>query len=258
MRYSVDFLEGDISNRLIAMLQACDANTIADLKKNGFLRLSRYDYTITCKSLISEHLAEYAAATGYSIHDIFYGIGSPIQTAYSENDELVLFFLNSLNEAQLHNLLHFLKTAYPNQLFYVGRDLRPSRKFRELLLRLPRGALRFKGNSFFDVPDSSKLSDLTKNEFQRYASVHSSIRLVFKTDCWPELADYIGVSLHWIWNMKGPLYCNKQIGDEVFDYYTLMQPEEKTAFVDFMKYYVQEQQSMVTKFLQKAGGGEHG
>lgn len=252
MRYTCDFIEGPVTDRLISVLRDRDAKAITTMVKEKKFRLfSNTENVVSVKTLLPAHIDDYVKDTGYTVHDVFYGFGSPVETNFSENDDLVLYFLNHVEDATLERLYTYIQKMYPNSFYYIGTDFRPSQKYRQLLLRLPRGSLS-SGNKAFGMPGVGHLSEATQNDFKRYIDKHLPANYTFDVNCFPEHADFIKVSLHWIWNLSVPLYCRSQIGDLIFDYYTLMQPSDQIELVRFMDYYMQEQ-GEDSLFFVKAG-----
>lgn len=237
MRYTCDFIDGPVTDRLLGILREQDAKTITTMLKAKKFRIFRNtENVISAKTLLPDHICDYIEGTGYTLIDVFYGVGSSAETEYTSYDSAVIDFLNSLSLGELEALYQFLQNVYPNEFYYIGSDMRPSQKLREIMLRMPRGSLQ-KGNKTFNMPGVGHLSEEAKADIAHYNKLHAFPNYTFDVNCMPELAEFVGVSLHWIWNLTEPLYCNTQIADCIFDFYTMMQPSDQLEFLFFIPHY---------------------
>lgn len=254
MRYPCDFIDGPVTRRLLAVLRDRDAKAITTLMKEGKFRVFRNtENVISSKTLLPAYIADYVEDSGYSLHDVFYGFGTPVKTNFTQHDNMVLYYINQLSQERAERLYQLMQQLYPNSFYDIGWDLRPSQKLRECFLRLPRGSLS-KGNKSFQTPGIGHLSEEAQTDIQHYCRLHFVPSYVFDSNCMPEYAEFLGISLHWLWSLPVPLYTKSQTGDLVFDFYTLMQPKDQLEFVHFILYYIEEQQRTIADLYQKFGG----
>jgi len=67
-------------------------------------------------------------------------------------------------------------------------------------------------------------------ELARYRASHHSAKFAFSSNAWIALSSYMRISLHWLFQLKRPLYCHTQLADDLFDYYTLLDPKQQECF----------------------------
>ena len=251
MRYSYDFIEGPITNRLLGALKNRDAKSIVSLFQAGKFRIyQKAEYQIMSKSLLAAHIEDYVKDSGYTVHDIFFGYGAEVDTNYTPCDKIVLDFLAQTPDSVLETIFTNLQKLYPNDFFYYGQNFRPTQKFREAFNRLPRGSLD-KGNKAFGTPGTRHLSKEAQEDIGHYLKNHKVASYTFNTNCMPEYAQFLGISLHWFWNLTVPLYCKSQVADLIFDYYTMMQPRCQAEFVYFILYCLDIEEQKVSQALSQ-------
>jgi hypothetical protein len=244
MSKRVDFFpDSPITDRVLSKMSLCPQYTLNQLARENLLRNPQK--ALNYYSFIMDGLEAYADASNSSLHYFLFG-DAPVQTTYTENDAVVLRFLNEFcTEQQLKQVFDIVQKMYPNSFYYTANEFASYRhRISTLINRLPWGTLRTiplepESSSEFILPAYKKVSDLLLSELQRFIRGHRCYDFAFHTDVLPDLATYLGVSLHWILNFKKPLFCTTAIGDAIFDYYTLMQPDEQQEFCSFISNGVQ-------------------
>lgn len=246
MRYSLDFPDGPVTDRVISILLEQDAKTINHLIKTNKLRFYKPGSPITNKNLLCEYLGDYVAGSGYSLQDVLFGFGVKAKPNYTDNDALVIRLLNFIPDHILDRLFISIQEFFPNAFFHeLSAEKKISKRIYMLFSRLPR-------NGF-----SKKLSTVTSDlpaafheDVERFYKVHRSVFFVFNSNYSLEYAQVFGVSLHWLWNPSLPLYTDSLIADRIFDYYTLMQPNEQKEFALFLLHYVEQEKNKLSKLAE--------
>ncbi len=236
----IEFIPGSfIAGNILSRLKLCDRKTIISLFNKGQLRNSQK--AVSNFSLLANCLDVYAEITNSSLRYFFFGEEEKWKLpTYTEYDEFVLSYLDFCTEKELEDLFDVIQKLFPNAFYHSVGDYDNFRvRTSALINRLPWGALRNipmddAEKQDFVLPSYKKVSDLLLPELQRFIRGHRCCHFAFQIDLMPDIATYIGVSLHWIFDLKGALFCRYPIGDQIFDYYTIMQPEEQKMFVNFL------------------------
>lgn len=235
----IDFTpDSRVANNILSRLAQCDKQTIKRLYRLGFLRNPHRALGST--SIIVDGLEEYAKATNSPLRAFFFDSDDFVATTYTARDAFVLNYLNRCNEKELELIFGIMQKMFPCKVFYTAKDYDNYRhRLTALFNRFPYGILRAipkedEPKENFVLPPYKKVSDELLPELQRFNRGHRSFNFAFSADVLPDMATYVGVSLHWIFDFKAPLFCLYQTGDLIFDYYTLMQPEEQQEFIDFL------------------------
>lgn len=256
MSKRVDFSpDSPITNRIISNMQLCDRQTVYELARKKLLRDPKKPFSHY--SFVVEGFDAYASATNSSLHYLIFG-DAFVSPSYTENDALVLRFLNEFcTDRQLKQIFEIIQKMYPNSFYYTADNFSNHRqRISTLINRLPWGTLRTipaesEAAEDFILPPYKKVSDILLPELQRFIRGHRSYDFAFQFDALPDIATYLGVSLHWVLNLKGPLFCRNPIGDMIFDYYTLMQPEEQQDFCAFISSGVQFHINTLSKMFSR-------
>lgn len=246
MRY--DFSpNSDITNRILTSLRQIPLSDLLNLARNDKLRLK--DYTLTDRSLIAEYMEDYAKLSNTSVLFYFFGTES-VTPKYSPYDDKVIQFLNTRSMDELRALQVYLHDVFPNNFYLSSPDgVRGRNRIGLVLRRLPYGTLNVDSFDDLAVPEYKNLSESIFPEIKRFRESHYSGNFTFRCDSWADLATFAGVSLHWLFKLKEPLFCNTQIADEIFDYYTLMQPAQQEQFLKLIQRSVQHQINKLTNLL---------
>jgi len=234
-RVKIDFSDGYFSDNIINALHKCPAKTWLELKAKGLLRFSVNDYILNHTSLTMDGLDEYAEAAGCRVSDFLLTGVYATKLYYTENDEFVLSALNSaFSAAELEQLSYWLAMMFPNEIYASDIQRVPSRMQLALSL-LPYGSLSNYAKLQCEASNVVIERERVSNELERFRRTGYGTSIVFDSNIYPDLAALAGVSLHWILNLKTPLYCNTQTADEIFDRYTLMQPHEKMQLCNYLE-----------------------
>lgn len=96
------------------------------------------------------------------------------------------------------------------------------------------------GNKAFGFPGNGGLSERTKADLAVFTNNHCYPAYTFDVNCMTEYASFVGVSLHWIWNLPDPLYCKNQVADNIYDFFTLMQPDDQKELIYILNEYIED------------------
>lgn len=232
-----DFTVGEISNRVIAALKCCPAVPFLGLLKEGHLNLQKDHYSVTLDSIQVPSLGAYCRATGISAYEFLYG-NEAFHNLYSDYDESVIVFINFLDTPQQIEMLRQLKKLYPKNVYERLNGKRVSHRLNELLSLLPYGYLSRIASRDSTVPRYEYLSEPALDYLAWYFK-NRSPTCVYPFDVVPSVASFLGVSLHLILDLDAPLYCETQEGDLLFDWYTLLNDEQKETFRNILSIYVE-------------------
>ncbi len=221
-----DFDAGFISDNIVRGLEACNEKTIIRLKEQHYLNLPRTRPQLDYRALLYTSLDAYAKASKLPMCYFFYGTLTPPVPMYTPFDAIVIAMLNAMSEKQLLAMKQAVFLYWDNP-FMRCTEIEPDPRFRFLLTRRVHGELRME-----NVPTYKHFENDISPILRKYSRCCSKrYAYCFPTDLYPDLATFAGVSLHWIMNIqKNPLFCNSQLADELFDYYTLLQPEQWQDF----------------------------
>ena len=124
----------------------------------------------------------------------------------------------------------FIRDVFPNKMSVPDPDESAHERYVSLFNRLSHGTISAAGNTA-NKQERLELVPQVVNELNRFCASHYSNKFSFACGYWTDLAIYFGVSLHWIFDLKVPMYCKNQIADCIFVHYSLMQPHEQTVFI---------------------------
>lgn len=256
-----DISEGIVGERIIrSLLDNCSVQAIMRLYADGFIiNEKKNPYNLTCSHLYARYLSVYSEASGVSVRYFFFGSDDQPQTSYTSDDALVIEILDNLDEATLAKAIRFAEAFFPSELYEDGqKEPKPSQNILRRISAMPHGVI-----SVLDEqkPEVSISEDL-RNELARYRRCAQSRAFSFDSNLWYELSAFTKVSLHWVLNLQCPLFCQTQLGDILFDRYTLMGTEARKDFLDYLTALPRlgSQQKIcasshaVTKFAENASG----
>lgn len=249
MRTRYDFADGFVTENILSALSLCSAETIIKMFRNGDLR-QQSTFLLSYKSIIPNSLGAYSQVTGIPVRDFFYGSNSSIVPTYTANDQFVIATLDSLPSRELDNLAAFVASLFPNDL--VSMTGNPSAKL-----------LAFYGCRTYPTRAFEEKVDVTfgykqyrvdiKPELLRFSKSHYSKLFMFHSDYLADMATFFGVSLHWVFNMKCPMFCQTNTADDLFDRYTLMTEEQQHLFCEILIYLLEHPSSSPLEFFKKGG-----
>lgn len=231
MRYYDDFVDGVITKHILYALADCTASEIAQLRSTGALAPNRgNDATyLSYRNLKYAALDDYADVSEHTMRELIFGSNDKPVTYYSAIDAAVIAALDSLGESQLDAMLWVMKKAHCTDLM-TSNNMDPSHRYitfyqtrkSPLPTEIPEG-------------EQYKYSKNVMQEIERFKKSKRSIYFRFASDYWPDLATVMGISLHWVLGIqRHPLFCETAAGDQLFDYFTLMEPAGKKMFVGYL------------------------
>lgn len=253
MKLKTEISAGRIADRIIGALQNCEAAEFIRLVKESHLRLSPGDYVVTLSSLKFNSISAYSEATKVSSYYFLYG-NEVLRNHYTKQDDLVISFINSLSLQQKEDILKYLRQMYPKNAFDDMKGMRISQKILYLVCLLPYGYLSRIAEEDETVPRYEYLTEEAKYQIQRIRTTRAKT-MVFPTDAIPSLASFLGVSLHLLFDLTVPLYCNTQEGDLLFDYFTLLTDEEKQTFYELIIIKKETEMERLSDYISKLRGG---
>ena len=234
-RAKIDFSDGYFSDNIIAALHKCPAKVWLGLKAKGLLRFNNTDYVLSHTSFTMEGLDEYAEAAGCRVADFVFTDGYEQRLIYTAEDSFVLAALDQgFTDTELQRLSEWISRIYPNQIYDSDVKRVPSR-LQLVLSLLPYGSLSANRKLQSPLGQSVIQQERVAKELERFRKTGYGASVVLDSNIYPDLAMLSGVSLHWILNLKTPLYCKTQIAEEIFDRYTLMQPHEQVQFLNYLE-----------------------
>lgn len=246
-----------LTSRLLTALWTCDAETIQEMKSKGMLR-KKYD--LAPAALVSEYLEDYAKICNTSLRRIIYGSTYSVNPNCTPNDALILDLIDTLSEQELDFFFAHLQAVYPNAYFYdVKESESHNQRIYNLLARLPYGAMQITetADGRYVAPNGKEISKALYMQMTNFIRVHRAPTFHFNCAVWTELASFLGVSLHWLFQFEMPLYCKTVTGDRCFSYYTLLQPWQQERIVDMAFAILESRVSKYTNQLRNRNGTEN-
>lgn len=180
-------------------------------------------------SLTFQGIAAYSIALGVNPLRFFYpkGDARPVYTAF---DKQVLDDIGRIPILRLNHYEPFFCRFFDTALYQYQGNI-----FERLSVLYGYRAgwakeIRGKGSSI--NPVRKEIVD----ELGRYKtlSIDKRSKMRFKTDYLPEIAEALGVSLHWLFNCGVPMFTDSQCGDRLFDLYTLLSKEDQQMFISLL------------------------
>lgn len=229
-----EFLNGPFCNRILKSLRDCDYETLAELKKEKKIKHSD-TLLLSNKVLRMDEIECYSDSSGCSLRYFFYG-NDRVETTYTVNDLFVQRVLNLLSDDALSKLLFYIKSFFENDKYNCTIE-RVSYRLTYLMKYITEvpsesaiASQEAMGKKF--TPDEK---ELLIADFERYNKVHRSVNFCFNSEASIAWATFLGVSVHWIYHLKKPLYCTSELAEQIFDCYTLMSKEQQDMFVMLLK-----------------------
>ena len=221
-----------VTDNILRGLHDCSKSTISRLRRKGVLEIDEKLPTLTHRSLRCAGLDEYGEATGLPLCYFFYGTHTPPTPTYTPFDGAVIALLNFMSNAQLAAFKECLYLFFPNAFVDLEEDNFRIRAIKAMRYRIPCTNVE----NPTDYASYKKIDDISlAASLKQYGSRKSDW---IRVDSLVDISTYIGVSLHWILNIKNhPLYCKNTLAEEVFNYYTLLPQHQWRQFLDLLWFY---------------------
>ena len=227
-----DVTSGPLADRVIDSLNSCcTIQSLLNISKKGqlFYNPSR-PLVPHCISL--QYLEEYADAAGVPVSYYLFDSSFPPIPQVSSYDREVIWALDHMLGDKLITFFEAVKICFPNSTYTSVTSPSVSYRLRHLISLWHYGAIIERCEKLQDSPDPA--SQIVCQELSSYRASHYSNRFAFSSNALVEMAQYVGVSLHWLFNFKRPFYCHTQLADEIFDYYSLLDPKQQILFYRFL------------------------
>lgn len=218
-----DFADGFIADNILRGLRQCETATLIRLKNEGFIIPMSIYPAIDNRSLQYKGIEVYADITGLPLSYFFFGTNTAPAPTYTPFDKMVIALLNAMSDDQLLAMKQACVDFFPNPTVFFDAT-NPNERFIQLLKRLPHGM-----RVDYPIAPYKKVTNDVRPALSRH--VNDGIKW-FPSELFPDLATYVGVSLHWIFGFaKYPLFCKSLIADQIFSHYTLLQPKQWGEFI---------------------------
>lgn len=226
MAVFVDVNPGPVAENFLKALRNCNYQTLSRLARKSFLKVNDQFPALTYTSILYEGIEAYAKAANTPLCFFFFGELKPPIPQYTPFDSFVITTLNQLSQEQLAALNECVYQFFPNPIFELSEIDYRKRVLALMQRRLP--SKRAPDEVVF-APYKDLDPTLIKAYLEEYARSHYNW---IKLDTVIDVATYLGVSLHWILNLKKvPLFCNNVLADQIFSYYTLLPVQQRDQFV---------------------------
>lgn len=225
-----DFSEGGITQNLIDLLNTVPVDTLFGLIDTGDLNAIRNsDLPVKRQSLRFQGITAYSKVLGVNPLRLFYLKGNA-HPSYTEFDKQVLDDIKQIPILQLSHYEPFFQRFFDTSLYHSRNDV--YERLSKLYGYRVGWAKEIKGKGSSINPVRKEIAD----ELARYKSLRIDMRskMRFKTDYLPEIAEALGVSLHWLFHCGVPMFTDSQCGDRLFDLYTLLSKEDQQMFISIM------------------------
>lgn len=225
MKLTQDFLPGPIADNIIHALQKCSAAKLLAMERDGVLRIK--DNSLSPYSLIAAGLSRYSLESNVPARLFFYPNGNlPNYTGY---DREVISVLNTIDIRALHHLEELIERLWPNEFFHLT-DVPYAKLMRVFLRKEHLREVYYSDNLEERFPEQMDLLQRIMPVMEKIKKCRYSTRVRIDSNLLPDVAEFFGVSLHWVYEMEVPLFCTTQSAELIFDRYTLMQPHEQEMF----------------------------
>lgn len=221
MKSFVDINPGPVADNFLRALRNCEPKTLNRLARNNMLAINDGFPALSDRSIRYDGLDAYVQATKLPLCYFFFGSTEPPVPAYTPYDNFVITQLDRMSQAELAAFKECLHLFFPNPFYDLAESDYRKRALAVMKHHIPN--LKWQGREEFHAfkkLDAARLREfLDRYEKRNYAWI--------KLDTLIDLSTYLGVSLHWMLNMKRyPLFCKTLLAEEVFSYYTLL-PEQQ-------------------------------
>lgn len=248
---TADLNPGPVADNFLNALRSCSKKTLIQLAKQKYLHTDDALPVLSYRSVCYEGLEAYVRATHLPLCYFFFGTDVPPVTHYTPFDNYVIAQLNKLSIPELQTLKEALYLFFPNPIFDLEETDYRHRTIALLLHRLPREK----------IPEQVKIEpfkNLDATVIQEYLLRYGKKHFGWvKLDTANEIATFLGVSLHWILNLKTTsLFCSTPLGDQIFSYYTLLPIQQRGQFLYFLWQCINV--DFVHEYIPTMGGGAYG
>lgn len=229
----VDISPGPVANHFLAALRTCPHKKLAQLASQDMLKLYANYPSLTYRSIRFEGLEAYAKATKLPLCYFFFGMNTPPIPQYTPFDRFVIVQLNEMSSLELSVFKESLISFFPNPLFDLEEPAYRKRAYITMKHIVP----DIYSGGDVTIPAYKKLdAQLLREQIEKCEKRNLAW---IKLDSIIDFATYLGVSLHWLLNIKEyPLFCNSVLGDQIFSYYTLLPPQQRKQFLYLLWSYV--------------------
>lgn len=233
MNHSFYFMtDGKVASRVLSKLLLLDPDTLLKLHQEGYIKTIKPE-KLRPATISLQALDAFAAATNTPGSWFLYGDKITIPT-YTKWDAEVIDSLNSMSDSQIHKIWEYVKNVYPNRFYEETKDapMNITSRFIQYARTLPSGSI---ANAIVRQPGYRKFDPEAEQEIKRFIKVNYSYMFVFSTDMLFDIATLFGVSHRWLCGYDFLVFCNTSCKEDLFDYYTLMQPQEQESFVELLR-----------------------
>lgn len=249
MAFAPDMKEGAVTGRILQALRTCEEPVIKSFIAEGKLRTFNRTPILVSKGLKLAALDAYAEAARTPLCFFFYGTLTPPVPGYTENDASVITMLNSLPERLLTKLIWAVHNVYDNTLIRMDAET-----LNERLIPVIVNRFSFSERRLYQFSERQAREEVIE-ELVQFDQHHRYPLFRFQTDLLPEIAAYLGVSLHWLLNIQStPMFCRSHLADTVFDYYTLLEPRVQRSFLELL---ILSFQSLIPVLPGKENGNDN-
>lgn len=233
MKSFVDINPGMVADNFLRALRNCDQKTLKYLARNEYLAINDHFPALTERSIRYDGLDAYVQATRMPLCYFFFGSYEPPTPSYTPFDNFVIAQLDRMSQAELAAFKECLYLFFPNPFYELEEADYRKRVLAVMKHHIPN--LKWQGREEFHAfkkLDTQQLrAFLDRYEKRNYAWI--------KLDTLIDLSTYLGVSLHWMLNMKKhPLFCKTLLAEEVFNYYTLLPEQQWEQFIALLWQYI--------------------
>lgn len=222
----VDISPGPVADYFLSALRSIPRKKLNQLAARNLVRPNMSFPTLTYFSIRHEGLEAYVNATHLPLCYFFFGTDSPPTPRYTPYDRFVITQLNAMSTIELSLFMENVTAFFPNPLFDLDEPNYRQRACAVMKHILPDIK---PGEEVIVAPYKHLDAQTLQEQIQKYENRNLAW---IKLDTLIDLSTYLGVSLHWMLNVKEhPLFCNTVLADQIFSYYTLLSPRQKKQFI---------------------------
>ena len=248
---TVDLNPGPVADNFLNALLNCSKKTLLQLTKQNYLRTDENFPVLSNRSICYEGLEAYVRASNLPLCYFFFGTDVPPVTHYTPFDNYVIAQINKMSVPELQTIKAAMYLFFPNPIFDLEETDYRHRTIALMLHRLPREKIP---EQVEIEPYKNLDATIIQEYLVRYGKKHFGW---VKLDTANEIATFLGVSLHWILNLKTTnLFCSHFLGDQIFSYYTLLPIQQRGQFLQFL--WQCTNVDFVNDYMKSMGGGAYG
>lgn len=241
--------QGDIYYRVIQAIQNnCTVLQIHNMIRNSVIERAP-DSKKYMRNVTYDHLDDIIEETGVSAPYILFGTEEKVIPEYTPYDGDIIQMIDQLSVARLQFLIeNFIRPLYDiTWMDTISKE--PALRLAAYIRKLSPPPFRTPADLFTTENKHFAFDDVEERYWQflkRSRNVY-----LFPTDYLPDVATLAGISLHWLLGLKrNPLFCSTNLGDTVFDYYTLM-PKRYQIMLRNMLGYMVDDYSLILKWQKE-------